>query len=37
VVDGGPTGAEPSTVLAVEDDEIIVVRRGKGPVNGLVD
>ncbi len=37
VIDGGPTGAEPSTVIAVEDDQIVVVRAGKGPVDGLLD
>jgi tRNA threonylcarbamoyl adenosine modification protein (Sua5/YciO/YrdC/YwlC family) len=36
VVDGGPTGGEPSTVLSVEDDEIVVLRVGKGPVDDLL-
>jgi tRNA threonylcarbamoyl adenosine modification protein (Sua5/YciO/YrdC/YwlC family) len=37
VVDGGPTGTEPSTVLAVENDEIVVIRAGIGPVDDLID
>jgi tRNA threonylcarbamoyl adenosine modification protein (Sua5/YciO/YrdC/YwlC family) len=36
VIDGGPTGGEPSTVLAVDDDEITVLRQGKGPVDDLL-
>lgn len=37
VVDGGPTGTEPSTVLSIEDDEIAIVRVGRGPVEGILD
>jgi tRNA threonylcarbamoyl adenosine modification protein (Sua5/YciO/YrdC/YwlC family) len=34
VIDGGPTGDEPSTVLEVTDDEeVIVQREGLGPVD----
>lgn len=33
VIDGGYGGNEPSTVLDCTDDEIVVVREGKGPVD----
>jgi len=36
ILDGGPTGTESSTVLAVEDDDVIVLRAGKGPIDGLL-
>jgi tRNA threonylcarbamoyl adenosine modification protein (Sua5/YciO/YrdC/YwlC family) len=37
VVDGGPTGDEPSTVLEVHDDEVAVLREGLGPLEGILD
>jgi tRNA threonylcarbamoyl adenosine modification protein (Sua5/YciO/YrdC/YwlC family) len=37
LIDGGPTGSEPTTVLAVEDDEIVVLRAGVGPVDDILD
>jgi tRNA threonylcarbamoyl adenosine modification protein (Sua5/YciO/YrdC/YwlC family) len=37
VVDGGVTSAEPSTVLEVTDDEVVVLREGRGPIDGLLD
>lgn len=33
VIDGGPGGIEPSTVLDCTGDEIEIVREGKGPVD----
>ncbi|HLU67482.1 MAG TPA: L-threonylcarbamoyladenylate synthase [Kofleriaceae bacterium] len=37
VVDSGPTGDEPSTVLEVTDDEqVIVIREGLGPVEDIL-
>jgi tRNA threonylcarbamoyl adenosine modification protein (Sua5/YciO/YrdC/YwlC family) len=35
VIDGGTTGSEPSTVLTVEDDQVIVLRQGLGPTDDL--
>lgn len=32
VVDGGPLWPDPSTVLAIEDDELVVLREGQGPI-----
>lgn len=37
VVDAMPTEEEPSTVLEVDGDEIILVRQGQGSVEGLLD
>lgn len=37
VVDGGMTSDEPSTVLEVTDDEVIVLREGRGPIGGILD
>ena len=36
VIDGGPTTAEPSTVLEITDDEVILVRQGLGDVEGIL-
>lgn len=36
LVDGGYTGTEPSTVLALIGDELEIVREGKGPVDDLL-
>jgi tRNA threonylcarbamoyl adenosine modification protein (Sua5/YciO/YrdC/YwlC family) len=36
VVDTDPTEAAPSTVLEVDGDEIVVIRVGQGPVDGLL-
>lgn len=36
LVDGGYTGTEPSTVIALIGDELEIVREGKGPVDDLV-
>src|SRR5262249_55486991 len=33
IVDAGPLGDLPSTVLSLVDDELVVVREGKGPIN----
>jgi tRNA threonylcarbamoyl adenosine modification protein (Sua5/YciO/YrdC/YwlC family) len=35
VIDAGPIVPEPSTVLSIEDDQVVVVREGKGPVEGV--
>ena len=35
VVDGGPGGLEPSTIISCVNDEIEVVRLGKGSVEGI--
>lgn len=35
VLDGGVVEAEPSTVLSLVDDQLEVLREGKGPVEGL--
>ena len=37
VVDGGPTSDVPSTVLEVTDDEVVVLREGRGPIEGILD
>lgn len=36
LIDSGPIGTEPSTVIAIEDDEIVIVREGRGSLEGLV-
>lgn len=35
LVDGGYTGTEPSTVIALVHDELEILREGKGPVDDL--
>lgn len=35
VVDGGPGGVQPSTILEVNGNEIILVREGAGPIDSL--
>ncbi len=37
VVDGGPAGDLPSTVIEIIDDEITVLRVGKGSIEGILD
>jgi tRNA threonylcarbamoyl adenosine modification protein (Sua5/YciO/YrdC/YwlC family) len=37
VIDSGVTSSEPSTVLELEDDHIVVVREGLGPVDDLLE
>ena len=37
VIDGGPTSDAVSTVLEVTDDEVLVIREGLGPVEGLLE
>jgi tRNA threonylcarbamoyl adenosine modification protein (Sua5/YciO/YrdC/YwlC family) len=37
VIHGGPTPGEPSTVIEIADDEILVLRPGLGPVDGILD
>ena len=37
VIHGGPTPGEPSTVIEIADDEIVVLRPGLGPVDGILD
>jgi tRNA threonylcarbamoyl adenosine modification protein (Sua5/YciO/YrdC/YwlC family) len=37
VVDSGPTLGEPSTILEVEGDEIVVIRQGAGPIDDLLE
>ena len=37
VIHGGPTPGEPSTVIEIADDEIVVLRQGLGPVDGILD
>jgi tRNA threonylcarbamoyl adenosine modification protein (Sua5/YciO/YrdC/YwlC family) len=34
-VDGGPGGIEPTTVLDLSGGSVVVVRKGKGPVDGF--
>jgi tRNA threonylcarbamoyl adenosine modification protein (Sua5/YciO/YrdC/YwlC family) len=36
VIDGGPCGLEPSTILDCTGDEIVLVREGKGPIKHLL-
>lgn len=36
VVDGGMTSDVPSTVLEVTDDEVVVLREGSGPIEGIL-
>jgi tRNA A37 threonylcarbamoyladenosine synthetase subunit TsaC/SUA5/YrdC len=36
VIDGGYIHPEPSTVLKLIEDEVEVVRLGKGPIDGLL-
>jgi len=35
VIESEPTGDTPSTVLEVKDDELLLVREGLGPIDGL--
>lgn len=35
VIDGGVIMGEPSTVISLVDDEVTILREGKGPVRGL--
>jgi tRNA threonylcarbamoyl adenosine modification protein (Sua5/YciO/YrdC/YwlC family) len=35
VLDGGPCGLEPSTVLDLTGGEVVVIRQGKGPTAGF--
>jgi tRNA A37 threonylcarbamoyladenosine synthetase subunit TsaC/SUA5/YrdC len=35
-VDGGPGGIEPTTVLDMSSGGLVVVRRGKGPVDAFM-
>jgi tRNA threonylcarbamoyl adenosine modification protein (Sua5/YciO/YrdC/YwlC family) len=37
VVDGGTTSDVPSTVLEVTDEEVVVLREGSGPIDGILD
>ena len=37
VIDGGYTSNEPSTVIAVDGDEITVIREGSGTLDGILD
>ncbi len=37
VIHGGPTPGEPSTVIEIADDEIVVLRPGLGPIDGILD
>jgi tRNA A37 threonylcarbamoyladenosine synthetase subunit TsaC/SUA5/YrdC len=37
VVEATPTEEEPSTVIEVDGDEIILVRQGQGSVEGILD
>ncbi|MFM7106461.1 MAG: L-threonylcarbamoyladenylate synthase, partial [Flavobacteriales bacterium] len=36
VIDGGPGGLEPSTVLDCTGDEITVIREGKGDLSSVL-
>jgi tRNA threonylcarbamoyl adenosine modification protein (Sua5/YciO/YrdC/YwlC family) len=36
VIDGGPGGLEPSTILDCTGDEIVLLREGKGPIKHLL-
>ncbi len=36
VIDGGPCGIDPTTVLDLTDDGVTVVRQGKGPVDHIL-
>jgi tRNA A37 threonylcarbamoyladenosine synthetase subunit TsaC/SUA5/YrdC len=35
-IDGGPTPAEPSTIVSLIGDEIEVLREGLGPIEGVL-
>jgi tRNA threonylcarbamoyl adenosine modification protein (Sua5/YciO/YrdC/YwlC family) len=37
LIESEPTAPEPSTVLEVDGDQIILIRQGLGPVDGLID
>jgi len=37
LVDSTPTEDAPSTVIEIDGDQIIVIREGQGPVDGLLD
>jgi tRNA threonylcarbamoyl adenosine modification protein (Sua5/YciO/YrdC/YwlC family) len=37
MIHGGPTPGDVSTVLAIDDDEVSILRAGHGPVDGLLD
>ncbi|MBI5547706.1 MAG: threonylcarbamoyl-AMP synthase [Deltaproteobacteria bacterium] len=36
ILDGGPQGAEPSTILSLVDDQAIILRQGKGDASEFV-
>ncbi len=36
IIDGGPCGLEPTTVIDLVDSVPVVLRQGKGPVEGLL-
>jgi tRNA threonylcarbamoyl adenosine modification protein (Sua5/YciO/YrdC/YwlC family) len=35
IIDGGPCGTEPTTVLELSEGDVTVLRQGKGPTSGL--
>lgn len=35
IIDGGPCGTEPTTVLELSEGDVTILRRGKGPTSGL--
>lgn len=37
VIDGGPAGDLPSTVIEIIDDDITVLRHGRGPVDDILE
>ena len=37
IIDGGPCGIEPTTVLDLTEGEVTILRQGKGPISGLTN
>lgn len=35
IIDGGPCGVEPTTVLDLSEGDVTILRQGKGPISGL--
>ena len=35
IIDGGPCGTEPTTVLELSEGDVTILRQGKGPTSGL--
>ncbi len=35
IIDGGPCGSEPTTVLELSEGDVTILRQGKGPISGV--